>query len=102
MRIRIQGGTVKASQPSLCLSCANAEIVQGNNGEEIRKCFIVGSRYLLPSKVTACTSYDNKSLPSLSEMKKIAWVLRTEKNGRSIGFQAPKMRYDEIGDEIDE
>ncbi len=55
-------------------------------------------------KVVECTNYDDKSIIPLYEMKAIAWVLRTDKSGKKIGFVDPSQRRGDkqLADEIDE
>lgn len=45
---------------------------------------------LMSVVVSECSEYDDKRVPSLWEMKKIAWTLVVDKSGRRIGFTPPK------------
>jgi hypothetical protein len=88
---KVQNGTPNHTQPSLCRSCRHATVITGQRlAEDVilcdemcaphnRVCFVV----------TACSNYDDKSQPSLSAMRAIAWSLCTDKEGRRIGFLSP-------------
>lgn len=85
MRINIRGGTAREDEPSLCLTCRYAAIVQGTNANErIVRCSRVENA--IAFKVTACTEYLDRQHPSLYYMEDIAWVLRTDNRRKQIGF----------------
>ncbi len=100
MHLKIQGGTVQHGQPSLCLSCRHATVVQGHSlRDRIVDCGQLSSAHSrVPFCVTSCSGYSDKRLPSIREMEEIAWVLRTDSRKKNIGFvQArdlkPRDRY---------
>jgi hypothetical protein len=85
VKIRIKGGTARHDEPSLCLSCRSARIVQGQSmRDEIIQCSELDTR--ISFKVSACTQYVHRGHPSLWHMEDIAWVLRTDPKNRQIGF----------------
>jgi len=88
MRIKIRGGTVKHGEPSLCLNCRHAMIVEGVNlRQRIVECTelsIQHSRITFP--ITSCTRFADRRQPSLREMEEIAWVLRTDPKRNQVGF----------------
>jgi hypothetical protein len=88
LRIKIQGGTVKHGQSSLCLSCRYATVVRGRRlKEEIVECDRLSAGHnLVRFPVTSCSGYLNRCHPSLREMEEIAWVLRTDAGKKHIGF----------------
>ncbi|MGH9867051.1 MAG: hypothetical protein ACREAA_02655 [Candidatus Polarisedimenticolia bacterium] len=88
MRLKIQGGTVKHGEPSLCLSCRYATVVQGENlAERIIECErLFGGAARITFTVTSCTQYSDRRQPSLREMEETAWVLRSEPSRRKAGF----------------
>jgi len=88
VRIKILGGTVKHGDTSLCLTCRHATVVIGTRlREEVVDCAMLAQgRSRISFAVTSCSSYSNKTLPSLREMEEIAWVLKTDPQRKSIGF----------------
>ncbi len=100
MGIRIQGGTVRHGDPSLCLTCRHATVVQGQSLQDrIVDCGLLSSRdSRISFPVTSCSGYSDRRHPTLREMEDLAWVLRTDGRRRHIGFvQAreltPGLRY---------
>jgi len=92
MRIKIDGGTVQHGEPSLCLTCRHATIVQGPSlKDRIVDCGQLSSTHSRVSfAVNSCSSYSDRRLPSIQEMEDIAWVLRTDSRSKSIGFVRAK------------
>lgn len=95
MRLKIQGGTARDDEPSLCLTCRHATIVRGRNlRDEIVECGLLyrdDSRIAFP--VTTCSAYSDRRQPTLRQMEEMAWVLRTDRQKRPIGFvPARKLR----------
>lgn len=88
---KVKHGTPIHEGPGLCASCRNATIVTGlAESETFTVCGKLDRPYdLIRFKVRECTDYDNRSAPSLSAMKDIAWTLATDKEGRRIGFLSP-------------
>ena len=41
-------------------------------------------------RVTSCSDYSDRSVPSIRKMEEIAWVLRTDGHRREIGFVKSK------------
>jgi hypothetical protein len=100
MRLRIEGGTARHDQSSLCLSCRHATVVKGVRlREEIVECRRLAephNRITFP--VAFCNGYINRGHPSISEMEEIAWVLRSDPKRNQVGFVKasdlkPKDRY---------
>jgi len=89
MKIKISGGTARENEPSLCLSCRHATIVQGTSTKhEIVRCNRIETA--IGFKVTSCTEYVHKQHPSLWHMEDIAWVLRTDPKRNQVGFVRSK------------
>lgn len=88
MHIKIRGGTVKDGEPSLCLTCRHATVVQGITlREQLIECGRLSSKYSrITFPVSSCTGYANRCSPSLREMEEIAWVLRTDPRRKQVGF----------------
>jgi hypothetical protein len=100
MRIKIQGGTARHGDPSLCVSCRHATVVQGPSLQDrVVDCGLLTSGdSRIPFPVVSCSGYSDRRHPTLREMEDLAWVLRTDGRRRSIGFvQArdlkPGLRY---------
>jgi hypothetical protein len=100
MRMKIQGGTVRHGDPSLCLTCRHATVVQGRSLQDrVVDCGLLSSHdSRIPFPVSSCSGYSDRRHPTLREMEDLAWVLRTDARRRNIGFvQArelkPGLRY---------
>jgi hypothetical protein len=84
--LRIRSGTPKGSE-SLCDSCYWAHIQRGfAESEEVVLCAFLRHARLVPFKVSQCTDYNDKRLPSKRDMEEIAWIIRTKDINRSVGF----------------
>ena len=88
MRMKIHGGTVRHGEPSLCLTCRNATVVQGPSLQDrVVDCGRLSTRdSRIPFPVSACSEYSDRRHPTLREMEDVAWVLRTDARRRKIGF----------------
>jgi hypothetical protein len=88
MHLKIRGGTVKHGEPSLCLTCRHATVIQGATlREQIIECGRLSTpncRITFP--VSSCSGYADRRLPALREMEEIAWVLRTDPLRKQVGF----------------
>lgn len=102
MVISIRQATPKGNQ-SLCDTCSWAHIQVGfAESERLVQCNY-GWDFLreVPFAVRSCTNYNNRTLPDLSAMQKIAWNLEFRKSGNSVGFttkpafQRPNAEEDE-------
>jgi hypothetical protein len=98
MNVRIRGGTVNHSEPSLCLSCRHSIIVKGAAlRDEIVACNLIRLKgRVIPFPVTSCTGYQDRGQPTLWHMEEIAWVLRSDPKRRTVGFvEARKLKDDD-------
>jgi hypothetical protein len=88
MRVKIRGGTANHGEPSLCLTCRYATIVQGASlRDEIVECAQLSyGRNRIAFPVTVCTDYSDRRQPSLRAMEEIAWVLRSDPKKNEVGF----------------
>ena len=83
---RVKGGTPMAGT-SLCGTCSWGVARKGYSAaEEEVFCRMVQPNARVPFVVRECSAYQNRSVPSLYSMEKVAWVLVTKSAGRSIGF----------------
>jgi hypothetical protein len=84
--IRIRSGTPQGTE-SLCNSCYWAHIQRGfAESEEIVLCAFLRHARLVPFKVSQCTDYNDKRIPSKRDMEEIAWIIRTKDVNRKMGF----------------
>jgi hypothetical protein len=106
LRIKVHGGTPQDHQRSLCSTCAYSLILQGAAVSE-RKVLCselkngYGQEEVPFEIVTECSAYSDKTKPSLHEMQKIAFILKTDPRGKPIGF-VPNRQFrveEKAGDE---
>jgi hypothetical protein len=96
--IRIRTGTPKGSA-SLCNSCYWAHIQRGfAESEEVVLCAFLRQARLIPFKVSQCTDYNDKRIPSKRDMEDIAWIIRTKDVNRPMGFAQNEENEIEEGD----
>jgi hypothetical protein len=62
--------------------------------EEIILCAFLRPARLVPFKVSMCTDYHDKRMPSKSDMEEIAWIIRTKDVNRPVGFTKKEMDDD--------
>lgn len=97
IELKIHEGTGKLTGRSLCETCASGQVWTDATGEHTvcHRMYGLNMRAHQPlGRVTECSVYYNKMLPSLRDLELSAWTLRTEKNGRQIGFEPPKTNLD--------
>ena len=83
---RIRSGTLQGTE-SLCNSCYWAHIQRGfAESEEIVLCAFLRPARPVPFKVSECTDYCDKRIPSKQDMEEIAWIIRTKDINRPMGF----------------
>jgi len=88
--IRIRSGTPQGAE-SLCNSCYWAHIQRGfAESEEVVLCAFLRRARSVPFKVSQCTDYSDKRIPSKRDMEDIAWIIRTKDVNRAIGFASQK------------
>lgn len=83
---------------SLCNSCYWAHIQRGfAESEETVLCAFLRPARSVPFKVSQCTDYEDRRIPSKRDMEDIAWIIRTKDINRPMGF-ASKSEVDEDGE----
>lgn len=92
MNIKMQPTAV-----GLCATCRESQIIEDDTGATITLCHYYGHSGLLRIQrpVVRCNQYDRKGRLNSHEMEKIAWVVRTDKSGKTIGFEAPPKKVDD-------
>ena len=84
MKIKIRGGSNAAD---LCKTCCLSHIFETDTQDVTRLCRRYDARAIaLPEKVVKCDCYDEEKQVSVYDLRDIAWVLRTDKAGKHIGF----------------
>ena len=48
-----------------------------------------------------CTDYNDKRVPSKTDMEEIAWIIRTKDVNRPVGFTKKETNETEIEDELE-
>jgi hypothetical protein len=87
MRVKVRDGTVNHGETSLCASCRHAMVTKGARlGEEFVRCGVRWQLVAISFRVTSCTEYLDRALPSLDDMEEIAWPLRSTPRGKKVGF----------------
>lgn len=89
--LKVENGTQR-SDVNLCLSCRAALHVRAaQSSNEFLLCSASGNPPMrLREPVGQCSHYQDKSKPSLYDMREVAWLVMTDKGGRSIGFLSPE------------
>ena len=86
MTVILRSGKPQTSE-SLCNSCYWAHIQRGfAESEEIILCAFLRQPHAVPFKVSYCTDYNDKRVPSKADMEEIAWIIRTKDVNRQVGF----------------
>ena len=86
MSVVIRSGKPQVSEP-LCNSCYWAHIQRGfAESEEVILCAFLRQPHAVPFKVSFCTDYNDKRVPSKADMEEIAWIIRTKDVNRQVGF----------------
>ena len=86
MSVVIRSGKPQTSE-SLCNSCYWAHIQRGfAESEEVILCAFLRQPHAVPFKVSYCTDYSDKRVPSRRDMEEIAWIIRTKDVNRQVGF----------------
>ena len=78
MHIKVQDGTPIESESSLCVTCRCSTIVRGTTlNEELVVCSALGLKGVqITFKVTSCSDYADRRIPSYMEMVQDAWILQ--------------------------
>lgn len=87
IKLRIEQGTGRLTGRPLCFSCSHAAVREGDI-----TCHYYSDTVVVRKAIFNCSVYNNKSIPSLHDMREIAWTLGTNKGGKSIGFKPPNRK----------
>lgn len=84
---KVRNGT-RSDSKDLCRTCSRSVVVKGGAEScELVYCNIIEKE--ITFRVAECNSYIDRSAVSVSDLYEIAWVLRTTKSGKTIGFMTP-------------
>lgn len=91
LHIKVRGGTPTDHQRSLCQSCSESLIIKGSAVSERKvMCSLLKNGYgqeeVPYDIIVECSGYNDKTKLPLYEMKKIAFILKTDPRGKPIGF----------------
>ena len=99
MRFQIKGYKTLAAGEDLCKTCTFSTCATFDDNTRAVYCSQLDTR--LSKRVSECNRYKKKGEPTVWDMKEIAWVLRTEKSGRAIGFARPRDLRDKERDDLE-
>lgn len=84
MADKVMGGTPQGEK-SLCTTCRMAQNIRGLNFQEVVLCHAYTPAFAVPFPVETCSIYDDKRVPSLYQMERIAWAVTSRSRG-PVGF----------------
>lgn len=84
-KLKVVGGTRSLESPRLCDTCQYGVVKRGapESDEEI---YCMYTKQRLARAVVECNRYADRNLPSLWDMRQIAWVLDADSKRQRIGF----------------
>ena len=80
MELKIHMGTPKGRE-SICRFCSRSQMVRGIDNQERAYCHF-GQAREITFPVYTCSAFEDARLPSLEDMKRIAWRVETRNRGR--------------------
>lgn len=87
---KIQNGTMR-SDVDLCGNCRWAHRMRhANSGDAVTFCNAIHGGLKIRGQIAQCSSHNDRTKPTLSDMQEIAWQLQTDKGGRTLGFHSPE------------
>ena len=81
MQLKVHMGTPKG-RDSLCRFCAKAQIIRGVDLQVVQECHAGNITRQIKFPVETCNQFEDARLPSLDDMKKIAWTVETRNRGK--------------------
>lgn len=101
---KVYDGTPDHSATSMCHTCNSCQHVKGTLlNEEMTLCHTRGNSppVRITWRVTFCNDYEDKRLPSMWQMEKIAWKVSVDGKRKFVGFMTPKA-WKEKGNDPDD
>ena len=68
----------------ICGSCRHGSLAESVGGQFLVRCDWFGWR--IPGPIATCSRYDDRRTPSLFDMRRSAWILKTDDSRKAIGF----------------
>jgi hypothetical protein len=89
MKLKVLHGTRSSHAPRLCDTCHSGVVRRGaSDSDEHIHCRMTEGE--IRTYVVECSTYSDRTQPSLWDMQQIAWVLRTDSKRQKIGFVRAK------------
>lgn len=91
MPIKVHGGTRSGTE--LCRTCRNAFIRKGAAmGQEVIMCEASYplALHAITFPIVECNNYRDTTLPPLTELQKVAWVVNADRKTGRVGFTGPE------------
>jgi hypothetical protein len=97
MLIKVKGGTVDHSQTPLCETCRYSTVIRGARlNDQIVECGrLFGHNQRVSFPVVSCSDYADRRQARVSDMEKIAWILRSDLHRSQAGFVRSSSLKDE-------
>jgi hypothetical protein len=87
MNFTIKGTKTSRNDAPLCFTCQHGMIVRGQAESQLAiTCHVGMEPVSVRWHVTECSSYSDKSLPSLHSLEKIAWRFSVDDRKKTAGF----------------
>lgn len=87
--LKIVRGTRSSELPRLCDSCQSGVVRRGaSESDEHIHCTVTERDVTM--RVVECSRYEDRTQPSLWDMRQIAWILQTDSKRQRIGFLRAK------------
>lgn len=86
---KILGGTASGGE-NLCRTCRKAKIYRGQaSTSEVVECHF-SSPVRMKEAVSSCSAYLDLRRAPLYQMEQIAWEVKTDRSGKTVGFKSPR------------
>jgi hypothetical protein len=79
---------------TLCVRCEYGQVVTFRNDSTTVICHHGMHPWKVYRSVVQCNEFEDRNTASKHDMEKIAWVVRTDKSGKAIGFTPPVTKDD--------
>jgi len=87
MNFTIKGTKTSRNDAPVCFTCQHGMIVRGQAESQLAITCHSGMQSVpVRWHVTECSSYNDKSLPSLHSLEKIAWRFSVDDRKKTMGF----------------
>lgn len=83
--LKVLKGTRSSAGPRLCDSCASG-VVRRGAAESDERIYCRTIERDVRTRIVECSSYIDRTRPSLWDMQQIAWVLEVDSKRQRIGF----------------